>query len=358
MSVTRTSCASLTVANRQAVLTSFKDNHFPERNAPPSTPVSSSSLPADPSSLIDYWNTNFFRPRGIEVVLAKGPRRLSGDRALPPPDYEPLMNQPSTSSPPMPSVPPASAMPVLQPLLVPTHAHPCRSASASTGSGCRTRASCRHGCARNPCGSRRRTQSVSSSSSSSDSEDDATESSVGRTGTSRDSSGAPPTDPTINLPVPSGSGEGSSRGSSNGPSTSTNGSLPPDYQGIPFDALPPRAQKKVLRWQKRQERKSERFDKRFARKYAKMEQKLEKKGLYLSPFLPVDLATHGVGMGVGLGMRCVGLGVGLGLRSIGMGFRGVGIGIRGGKGPMTGDLADEEDGYYRLIVTDLSRGSS
>ncbi len=68
---------------------------------------------------------------------------------------------------------------------------------------------------------------------------------------------------------------------------------------------------------------------------------------------------HGVGMGLGLGMRGVGLGMGLGLRGIGMGLRGVGIGIRGGKAPMgEAALAEEEDGYYRLIVTDLSRVSA
>ncbi len=54
-----------------------------------------------------------------------------------------------------------------------------------------------------------------------------------------------------------------------------------------------------------------------------------------------------------------GLGMGLGLRGIGMGLRGVGIGIRGGKAPMgEAALAEEEDGYYRLIVTDLSRVSA
>lgn len=65
----------------------------------PTTPVnnSSSRIPQnnaslEPGTLVDTWNVQFFRPRGLEIVLARGARRLNGlsstERARLPPDLD------------------------------------------------------------------------------------------------------------------------------------------------------------------------------------------------------------------------------------------------------------------------------
>ncbi|THG95419.1 hypothetical protein EW145_g7963, partial [Phellinidium pouzarii] len=71
-------------------------------------------------ALIDTWNENFFHPRGLEVVLAKGSRRLSGNLALPPPDSMPSVhfNESPTSraSPSMSPMPRMHSMPPMPPM--------------------------------------------------------------------------------------------------------------------------------------------------------------------------------------------------------------------------------------------------
>ncbi|KLO06244.1 hypothetical protein SCHPADRAFT_695110 [Schizopora paradoxa] len=63
-----------------------------------------------PPDVIDRWNTTFFNQHGIEVVLAKGPHRLSGDMSLPPPDFED--STPGT----LPPFPPFLGMPPMPPM--------------------------------------------------------------------------------------------------------------------------------------------------------------------------------------------------------------------------------------------------
>ncbi|KLO12159.1 hypothetical protein SCHPADRAFT_998331 [Schizopora paradoxa] len=347
-------------------MSTFKTNQRMDRPVATSSTSSleSPSTPTDPWSLIEYWNTNVFHPRGIDIVLAKGPRRLSGDRNLPPPDYESPLIQNSAPSSPLPR-PSHSMRPHPVPPVIAPHpfagVHPCsrRRAMAASYSG---RHECGSGCGR----SCRPPRAASNSSTSFGSDD---EGSSGRNLSTNYSPVAPPTassSPTI-IPTPHvGGGEPPSRSVPSGQNSSTTTSnpnleaplpdLPPERNGVVLGDVHPRAQRHIDRWAKRQERKNERFDRKLQRNYAKIEQKLEKKGFYLSPFLPVDLAMHGVGMGVGLGMRGVGMGMNMGLRGIGLGLRGVGLGMRGGKAPMSEvALADEEDGYYRLIVTDLNR---
>lgn len=54
------------------------------------TPQNNASL--EPGTLVDTWNVQFFRPRGLEIVLARGARRLNGlssaERARLPPDLD------------------------------------------------------------------------------------------------------------------------------------------------------------------------------------------------------------------------------------------------------------------------------
>jgi len=67
---------------------------------------------SDPSELVDRWNSTYFSPRGLEVVLAKGSHRLSGDLSLPPPDFA---EEESTSGA-MPPFPPFLGMPPMPPM--------------------------------------------------------------------------------------------------------------------------------------------------------------------------------------------------------------------------------------------------
>ena len=39
-----------------------------------------------PVTVIEMWNEHYFQPRGLDISLAKGAYRLSGDKATPPPD--------------------------------------------------------------------------------------------------------------------------------------------------------------------------------------------------------------------------------------------------------------------------------
>ncbi len=195
------------------------------------------------------------------LCLQRALAGFSGDRTLPPPDYEPLVNQSSTSSLPVPLVlpgpsVPARGYPIIQPPQIPMHTRPCQSV---IGASCRGRARCGNGWGRNRCGGRHRSRSVSSSSSSSESGDDAADSNAGRSVSFANPSGAPPTTPSPFVPAPHVPAEGPSRTIPSGTNTSTNAQLPSGYAGIPFDALPPRAQQKIERWQKRQERKGERL---------------------------------------------------------------------------------------------------
>lgn len=53
----------------------------------PAVPSTLASSPIQPAMVMKLWNKHYFHPRGLDIVLAKGPRSLSGDTTMPPPDF-------------------------------------------------------------------------------------------------------------------------------------------------------------------------------------------------------------------------------------------------------------------------------
>lgn len=65
----------------------FSSLNLGEGNMPVVHSALASSSPIQPAMVIKLWNKHYFHARGLDIVLAKGPRSLSGDTAMPPPDF-------------------------------------------------------------------------------------------------------------------------------------------------------------------------------------------------------------------------------------------------------------------------------
>ncbi|EJD05614.1 uncharacterized protein FOMMEDRAFT_17884 [Fomitiporia mediterranea MF3/22] len=297
-----------------------------------------------PAALVDTWNENFFHRRGLDVVLAKGGRRLNGDRSLPPPDSLPSDGSTNSRS--------RWTMPLSMPQMTPVHPMPIMPPLPGPLMG--------HLGGRNPGLHRSKSATSLSSCSSSDSDSDSDFEHDRR---------HPQRQPQPNTqPLPR------SRSFEREPGYSST------YYASKAERHAARKIRRAAHRVHRAERKERKRERRLERKYERFAHKAARWHAFVGGLgaghgpLGMGPSGSGTGMGMafgrGMGAGC-GRGVGMGWgRGMGMGYgRGMGLGRGGhhmgpwsrsterglgfGPGMGFGQSSGEDDGYYRLVVSDL-----